>query len=183
MTRLRLIIADTDETYVESLVGYFMLNYSQKFQVSSFTNKEYLIEYLSDENNKIDILLIESNLFSNEIPKENIATIIQLIEERTGSESNGCSTICKYQQGDKIVSDIFNIYAQKENEEVIDCSFSYGHGRWIFRLSKFICRNKGSLRPDENCARKRTCRFPELQEKCRLQGQNECRAGQSYCRA
>ena len=119
MTRLKLIIADTDETYVESIVGYFMLNYSQKFQVSSFTDKKCLIEYLSDESNSIDILLIDSSLYSYEIPRKNIATVVLLTAEKANSESTEYYTICKYQQGDKIVSDIFNIYAQKDEDDFV----------------------------------------------------------------
>ncbi|WP_010248088.1 AAA family ATPase [Acetivibrio cellulolyticus] len=120
MTRLKLIIADTDETYVESIAGYFMLNYSQRFQVSSFTDKACLVEYLSDESNKIDVLLIDSELYSREILKGNVATVILLTVDRVSSESNEYYTISKYQQGDKIVSDIFNIYAQKDDGDIIN---------------------------------------------------------------
>ncbi len=120
MTRLKLIIADTDDTYVESIAGYLMLNYSQKFQVSSFTDKQCLIEYLSNEGNSIDVLLIEASLYSNEIPTKNISNVILLTAEKVESNANDYYTICKYQQGDKIVSDIFNIYAQKEDANVVN---------------------------------------------------------------
>ncbi len=120
MTRLKLIIADTDDTYVESMAGYLMLNYSQKFQVSSFTDKQCLIEYLCGEGNSIDILLIEASLYSDEIPTENVSNVILLTAEKVVSGANDNYTICKYQQGDKIVSDIFNIYAQKEDAKVVD---------------------------------------------------------------
>lgn len=120
MTRLKLVIADTDEAYVENITGYFMLNYSQRFQVSSFTDKACLIEYLSDEGHKIDVLLIGSEMYSDEIPKENVATVILLTSERPNSENNDHYLIDKYQQGDKIAGDIFNIYAQRDDADVIN---------------------------------------------------------------
>lgn len=116
MARLKLIIADTDETYIESIADYLMLNYSQKFQVSSFTDKQCLIEYLSGDN-KVDILLIESSLYSDDIPRANIDNVILLTPEKAPSATEDYYTICKYQKGDKIVSDIFNIYAQKGEGE------------------------------------------------------------------
>lgn len=119
MTRLKLIIADTDETYVESMAGYLMINYSQKFQVSSFTDKQCLIEYLADEGNSIDILLLESSMYSDEIPRKNIENLILLTANKVDSGDNDYFTICKYQQGDKIVSDIFNIYAQKDDGDAV----------------------------------------------------------------
>jgi len=115
MKRLKLIIADTDETYVESIAEYMMLNYSQKIQVSSFTDKQCLIEYLSDEGNKIDVLLIESSMYSDEIPTENTANVILLVAEKSDSDAGDFYTISKFQQGDKILSDIFNIFAQKDD--------------------------------------------------------------------
>lgn len=119
MARLKLIIADTDETYVSSMMEYIMLNHSHKFQVSSFTDKQCLIEFLSDESNNVDVLLIESSLYSDDIPRQNIANVVLLAAENVDNGISGCYSILKYQQGDKIVSDIFNLYAQKDNGEQI----------------------------------------------------------------
>jgi len=119
MARLKLIIADTDGTYVESIAEYIMLNHSQEFQVNSFTDKQCLIEYLSGEGNHADVLLIESSLYSDEIPKENIANVILLTAEKADGNTGDYYTICKYQKGDKIVSDIFNIFAQKSNGNTV----------------------------------------------------------------
>lgn len=120
MSRLKLIIADNDETYVESISGYLMLNYSQRFQVSSFTNKECLIEYISNESNKIDVLLIEDSMYSSDIPKDKVATVILLTAEKINTDDKDYYAISKYQQADKIVSDIFNVYAQKGDGESIN---------------------------------------------------------------
>jgi len=117
MTRLKLIIADTDETYVESIVEYIMQNHSQQFQVNSFTDKQCLIDYLSNEGNSVDVLLIESSLYSDDIPRQNVANVILLGEEKPEGTEDGFYAISKYQQGDKILSDIFNIYAQKGDGE------------------------------------------------------------------
>ncbi|OPZ92745.1 MAG: CobQ/CobB/MinD/ParA nucleotide binding domain protein [Firmicutes bacterium ADurb.Bin419] len=120
MTRLKLVIADTDEAYVENITGYLMLNYSQRFQVGSFTDKACLIDYLSDEGNKTDVLLISSELYSDVIPQGNVATVILLTSERTNDESSNHYFIDKYQQGDKIAGEIFNIYAQRDDAEAIN---------------------------------------------------------------
>lgn len=120
MTRLKLVVADTDEAYVQNLAEYFMLNYSQRFQIDSFTDKAILIEYLSKDDNKTDVLLIDSEMYSEEIPQKNVSTVILLASERTNKEGNENYFIDKYQQGDKIANEIYSIYAQKDDADVIN---------------------------------------------------------------
>lgn len=113
MPKLHLIIADNDEAYVESIINYIINNYSQRFQVSSFTKEEYLLNYLSDNKRNVDILLICPEWYTDSIPKEKIYTPIILSGGMVINEIMDCEIVNKYQRGDKLVSSIMNCYAEK----------------------------------------------------------------------
>lgn len=119
MGRLSLVIADTDEAYVESIVDYLMINHSQRFQVSSFTKREFLYEFLSGNTKKIDILLISNDLFSESLPKENITSIVLLVAGKLPQEIEGTSSVSKYQHGDKLVGNIVSIFSEKTENPVV----------------------------------------------------------------
>ena len=60
MYRINLFIVDSDESYLESLTGYILNNYSYRFQVSTFTKKDRLMREIEESQNIIDVLLINS---------------------------------------------------------------------------------------------------------------------------
>ncbi len=117
MAKLHLVIADSDESYVESLISYLTDSYPQKFQVSYFTKEDYLVKHLSDTSKKVDILLVGPEL-SEYIPKDKINTMIILSDGRLPEKYRSCAMVNKYQTGDKLVSSILNIFSERNADEV-----------------------------------------------------------------
>lgn len=112
MSKIHLIIADADEAYVDCIVNYIANNYSHRFQVNSFTEQQYLSDYISSNEKDVDILLICNEWYTNPILKDKIGTIIILSEGMLTDEAIDYKVINKYQRGDKLVSSILNCFAE-----------------------------------------------------------------------
>lgn len=112
MPKLHLVIADNDEAYVESVVGYIAKNYSQRLRVSYFTNYEHLINYFLSNEKKIDILLLCPQWYSESIPMEMIDTPIILSGGILDTSFEDWEIINKYQIGNKLVRNIINCFAE-----------------------------------------------------------------------
>lgn len=118
LSRLNLIIADTDTAYMESMANYIISNYSKRFQVSSFTKEDYLNQFLEGSNIRVDILLISPELYSRYIQKIEISTVILLTDGRFSEEVEGCHAVNKYQNADKLVTNIIKFYAE-DNRDIV----------------------------------------------------------------
>ncbi len=112
MPKLHLAIADKDESYVESVVGYIANNYPQRFRVSYFTKYEHLINYFANNEKSLDILLLCPQWYSQSIPKDIIDTPIILAEGSTDKAFGDWQVINKYQIGSKLINNIINCFAQ-----------------------------------------------------------------------
>lgn len=128
MLKLHLIIADSDQAYIESLVGFLMDKHPHKFLVNSFTNKNSFWEFISKSVQKenTDILLITPDFFydlnmsnnpnTSVTCNPNTPVIILLSDTKSISVSNtidasqNADTIFKYQSGDRLISDVLRIY-------------------------------------------------------------------------
>ncbi|TYQ16065.1 UNVERIFIED_CONTAM: Mrp family chromosome partitioning ATPase [Acetivibrio alkalicellulosi] len=118
MGRITLVIADTDEEYVERIVNYLMSEHSHKFQVNSFTKQEILINYLNDTTKKVDVLLISPSMMSNSIPENKAEVIILLTSGNIASNSKDYECVNKYQHAERFVSNILDIFSEKNSNEI-----------------------------------------------------------------
>lgn len=114
MPKLYLVIADKDEAYVDGISNYILNNYSHRFQVRSFTQKEYLLDHLSSNERNIDILLLCHDWYNDSILKK-VHTPILLLEGIMIDDISDCQVIKKYQRGDKLVSSIINCFAESNS--------------------------------------------------------------------
>jgi len=78
-----LAIYDLDEVYANSLMKYINQKQNMPFKATAFTNKEALEEYLQD--NHIDILLVDYNLYDEYLELEDVSKIIFLVEDVSSS--------------------------------------------------------------------------------------------------
>jgi MinD-like ATPase involved in chromosome partitioning or flagellar assembly len=117
MGKLNLVVADTDEAYVENIVNYFMTNHSQRFQISSFTKHEFLYDFLS-ELRKIDVLLVSPEMYTESLPKEGITEIFILTSGELPENYKGLNHIDKNQIGDGFVKKIADRYPEDEDSAV-----------------------------------------------------------------
>lgn len=117
MGKLNLVVADTDEAYVENIVNYFMTNHSQRFQISSFTKHEFLYGFLS-ELREIDVLLVSPEMYTESLPKEGIIEIFILTSGELPEKCKGLNHIDKNQIGDGFVKEIADKYPEDEDNAI-----------------------------------------------------------------
>jgi len=126
--RLKLILADKDEPYIESLTGYLMEKHPYKFQVNSFTNKDHFKRFLAEDEGIIDIVLVGEEFCDNlnGLEQDNKLPVIIRISERMtvseyfSKEIAGCKNeIYKYCSGEKLVKDISNIYEKEKYSNML----------------------------------------------------------------
>lgn len=115
MRRLNVVIADNDEAYVQNVVNYFMANYLQGVQVSSFTRQELLYDFLSGLN-EIDVLLISPEMYSKAMPRERIAEIFLLTQKESSVKDEDINYIDKYRLEDEFASRIIGMFPDEEED-------------------------------------------------------------------
>ncbi|OGO77704.1 MAG: hypothetical protein A2Y23_08880 [Clostridiales bacterium GWB2_37_7] len=95
---IRLIVADTNQSYIKALAQYLQVEHGQAFEVTCFTQRNALQEYLQHYNNT-DMLLIDQKLLSEQINIENIKSVMTLTEMVL---ENNIAAIYKFQKADQI---------------------------------------------------------------------------------
>jgi cellulose biosynthesis protein BcsQ len=111
MAKINIVLADFDELYLNKLADYFMEK-AGMFDVCSFTSKESLGKYISDRQNKVDIILFAEELSDEAINAHEIPVKI-FLSDGTFSGVTGFETVNKYQKTEKLVNTILMIYAEK----------------------------------------------------------------------
>lgn len=115
MEKYNLFIAENDERYVTNLMYYISEKYSNKFNTTCFTDYTVLDEHIN-KNDKVDIILINPDLLSENKSKYNNKTVILLTDDVDRYKEYSC--IKKYQSAEKICSDLIKIYENKVKEQV-----------------------------------------------------------------
>ena len=116
MARLKLVIADHEEDYVKRFSDFIAYKYSNRFQISYFTKYDCLLNFIENEGVKIDILLLDMDMYAEGIPLDKVRTVIILTKGNQSVNDKECNKINKYQHGDTLVGDIMGIYTL-ENED------------------------------------------------------------------
>ena len=117
MARLKIVIADNDGGYLERLVDFILANYSGRFQVYSFSNKDAFQGFMDEEAQKIDILLLSNDMILENLHDEKVSVNIILSDGRTPYENKDFKVINKFQDGNKLVGDILNIFSECSKDE------------------------------------------------------------------
>lgn len=119
MGRLSLLIADKDETYIENMVNYLIVNHSVRFQVFSFTKQKYLQDFLERSEKQIDILLICPEFYNESLPFEKIRIPVLLGSGKQVQNQIELDIVNRYQHAEKLIRDITCIYAEKVQKEAL----------------------------------------------------------------
>ncbi|WP_099158601.1 AAA family ATPase [Virgibacillus ndiopensis] len=115
MKKIRLIVADNNELYLESLAAYLRSSSdSTRFIVSLFSKTETLEMYINQGEN-IDILLINPQMFTDSLKVSQSTIIIFLDDDKVAKPTNNYASVYRYQRLNQLVSDVLAIYYQ-ENE-------------------------------------------------------------------
>ena len=110
MAKLNLILLDPDIRYLEGIKNFFADNYSEKFNITCFTQMEILKDNIKYIKNR-DVLLINEDLYSNVVADLNIKSILILGEGKDEEKKYDHPIISKYQIGPNIYKEIMNAYS------------------------------------------------------------------------
>ncbi len=116
MSKLNLIVADTDVSYLKGVVGYIADKYSGRFKVSSFSDSSSLKDYIGGNNGKADILLVSPELYYEGLGEKGITLVAVLSAGRLPGEYKKCEVINKFQLGDNLVGNILNLFSEKNTD-------------------------------------------------------------------
>ena len=107
MTKIQVVIADTDDIYVEHLARYLMEN-AEQCEVSTFSTKDSFLRYI--DNIHTDILLIDKGMIDPQLSRADIA--VKILLSNDGNEENGYETVRKYQKTESILQEMLLKYAE-----------------------------------------------------------------------
>jgi len=122
LDRLSLIIADSDEAYADSLIGFVSARYPGRFSASFFSSEEFLKSFFNGGGKEVDILLMDKRICESLAPDAKTAvsraakTVILLYGGECAGDDAGYPAVNKYQRGDRLVSDIMGIFAEKTGD-------------------------------------------------------------------
>lgn len=110
MHRLKIILADPDNIYVDRLSDFINSSFASTIKLVSCTRKVLLEHYLQASLDDYDILLINPEFFDegSEIYKKIKFKIVLTEEKESGGA--GCDCLYKYQTGDSLVKKILELY-------------------------------------------------------------------------
>lgn len=111
MKKYNLVIAETDNMYVNNLMNFISQNYSYNFNIVCFTEKEYFMKYI-EKGNKAEILLINPELYYEGINSDNFELVVALLDNNS-TGFKGFNSIKKYQSADKICNELIRLYEAK----------------------------------------------------------------------
>lgn len=110
MARINIVIADSDELYLNHLTNY-LIEHMNTFEICSFTTKESLIKYVGDKSNRIDIIAFTEDLMDGTISVAS-APVKILLSDGSFTELE-FESVNKFQKAEKFINDILMIYAEK----------------------------------------------------------------------
>lgn len=111
MGKLSLLIADSDENYLQKLGNYFMLRYSGRFNIHLFSSPENLKLFLKTAEKPQDILLYSDFFPKEALESERVHTLIQLSDNNM-QNTEGTNMVFKYRHAESLVQDILHIYSR-----------------------------------------------------------------------
>lgn len=119
MHRLKIILADPDNFYVDRLSDFINSSFSSKIKLVCCTRKLLLEHYLQASQNDYDIMLVNRDFFDegSEIFKKSKFKLF--LTEDKESDSTGYDCIYKYQTGEILVKKILDLYYNSNDIPVV----------------------------------------------------------------
>ena len=156
MSKPRIIIADTDISYIIPLQQKFIEEYFEKIDLEIISEPSYFEHFFASPQ-KADVLIVSEELYTPALQRHNIGSIFLMTEqyaENQMSEPN-VNQIYKYTS----IKEIFNAIigkgtaslrvsnaATKETQIILVCSACGGVGKTTIALGISVCLNKNYKR-------------------------------------
>lgn len=116
MYRINIIFADPDSEYLDRVQDFVNCTFESFIKIMSFTKGELLKQFLSETNQKTDILAIHPELLQeidgNDELFSGVRLVLTLAEGSIQEEAKGYRWIEKFQPGDRLIKNILSIYAE-----------------------------------------------------------------------
>lgn len=155
MAKPRMIIADTDESYIVPLQLKFAKDYSDVIDIEIITDKEYY-EELFEKPQKADILIVSDELYDVSIQRHNIINIFVMMEQYEEEETGDLKVVklFKYTSIKEIFNEIIGkcegLHSQAEKKKecqiILVDSASGGTGKTTVALGISACLTKSYKR-------------------------------------
>ena len=114
MKKIRLVLADPDVTYMESVMMYLRSSSDgPQFDVKMFSKPSHLQQYI-DDGRPIDILLVSSDFDFQKKSIKPIGVMIVLEDDRISSNEYDYPTLFKYQPLNQLISGVLSIYYEQK---------------------------------------------------------------------
>ncbi len=147
MSKPRIVIADTDKSYIFPLQQKFIEEYFEKADMEIITEEVFFYQLFSSPQ-RIDVLVVSEELYCAELQRHNIGSIFIMSEHEITSNENEVNVYSLYKYTS--VKEIFNAIIsrsdtlsrcnasyQKESQIVLVCSATGGAGKTTVALG--IC--------------------------------------------
>ena len=118
MSRPRIIMADTDVNYIQSLQLKFIEEFFEKIDLEIITERKYFDELFSVPQ-KAEILVVSEDLYESSLQRHNISKVFLMVEqdENDGTEELNVNKIFKYSSIKEIFNEILGKSASVLNVE------------------------------------------------------------------
>lgn len=113
--RIRAVFVDRDKTYLSRLVTTLNAKMSDKLEARSFSEPEYMYDYVKDIKSAVVIVNEEIPVDFEKIPES--VSFGYLVEMGGIAECGGQKAICKYQKIEDLYKDILNLFSEKASND------------------------------------------------------------------
>lgn len=109
--RIKTAILDGDKNYVDRLLQYFQIHYSDKLELSVFSDASALYEGMQGQ--QPDLILVDSRIRieKTKLPLNASFVYARLCDSPDIEELEGDPAICKYQKADILFKQMLSLYA------------------------------------------------------------------------
>lgn len=111
MSKLNLVIADFDESYIRGLSEYINSNHSPTFMVSCFTRIDSFSGYL-EQQPPTDVLIISPDFYDVSVGYTQIKLRVLLSTGALRHDYPGFQVISKYSTGEKLLGEVVHLYSK-----------------------------------------------------------------------
>ena len=108
--KIRVGLFDQDIRYVNKLVNYFNVHYSDSLEMHTFSKIDAVLEQI--KKRRIDLLLINPDCVEEPIDLPQSISMAYLSTSAGIDTIKGKKTICKYQKAELIYKEILNLYSE-----------------------------------------------------------------------
>lgn len=113
LIRLNTVIADLDENYVNRLSNFLIDHHGSKFQVHSFTKREFFKEFVEKNVDNIDVVLVTTDLYFEELEEMGVNLVCILSDGKLPREYKNVEILDKFQLAQSLVNNIIKTYTEK----------------------------------------------------------------------